>query len=169
MRLFIGIKTRREDFLLGLGQELKKIGKGSFTDKNNLHLTLRFLGEVPPGKLKSICDAMAEISAQAFGLEIKGAVMFNKSGIAAAKVGGDTKSLCALHKSVETALEKIGFEKDKRQYRPHITLARKFRAFGDIEKRPQSSCVFEVKEIILFESKRVNGKLVYEPLFVKKF
>jgi len=60
MRLFIGIKTDCEIYLSSLQNELKKIGKGSFTDAANLHITLRFLGEVPDRRLRNICEAISD-------------------------------------------------------------------------------------------------------------
>ncbi|MDD5017004.1 MAG: RNA 2',3'-cyclic phosphodiesterase [Eubacteriales bacterium] len=170
MRLFIGIKTGCESHLLSLQHELKRLGKGNFTDARNLHITLKFLGEVPPGKVGSICEAMAETHAKAFGLECRGVAQFYKSGIVSAKVVGNLKTLSALHASLETALEKRGLKKDQRPYRPHITLARQFHAFAgmNVEEIPCTSCGFKVEEIVLFESKREGGRLVYEPLFVKR-
>ena len=170
MRLFIGIKTGCDNHLLQHQQELKKHGTGNLTLAGNLHITLKFLGEVPPGQIKNICAAMDETQSPPFGLELKGVMLFNKSGIVAAKVGGDLAALYALYADVETALEKRGFEKEHRRYRPHVTLARKFRPFDgkDLEEMQNGNCGFTVTEMTLFESKRENGKLVYAPLHIKR-
>lgn len=113
---------------------------------------------------------MSETVEMPFELECQGIQIFNKSGIISAKVGGELKKLAGLYSRLETALEKRGFEKETRKFRPHITLARKFHASSgfDIESIPYSYCGFKVDKIILFESRRDVGKLVYVPLFVHK-
>lgn len=170
MRLFIGIKTHCENHLQALQNELRQAGRGNFTYKDNLHITLKFLGEVPPEKTKAIQRAMEVVTAKPFDLECGGAHLFNRSGIAAAKVGGDIAALTALHAELEMALERGGFEKEQRRYRPHITLARKYRpnAGAGIEAIPYLKQRFTVDEIILFESKRMDGRLVYEKVSGKR-
>lgn len=167
MRLFIGIKTGCEDHLHSLQDQLRRMGQGSFTYKENMHITLKFLGEVSPTKLEDVERAMAEIKHNAFHLECLGLGLFNKNGIVSAKVGGELNKLSVLQSKLETEFEKCGFKKENRKYRPHITLARRFEAFQDcdISSIPYRPTGFIVKEIILFESKRISGRLVYEPLY----
>ncbi|MGI5848492.1 MAG: RNA 2',3'-cyclic phosphodiesterase [Christensenellales bacterium] len=170
MRLFVGIKTGCENHLVSLQNELKKIGKGHFTQKNNLHITLKFLGEVPSFKLKSITEAISEPKDNPFLLECQGVSIFNKNGIISVKVAGELGKLTTLYSTLEIALEKRGFEKEKREFRPHITLARNFRITDgcNVETIPYRCYGFKVEELILFESRRDAGKLVYAPLFIHK-
>ena len=169
MRLFIGIKTKCDDHLITLQDKLRRMGDGRFTYPDNLHITLKFLGEVPRGDTQLIKAAMAKIDARPFALECLGVCAFGKSGIVAAGVGGDMASLNALHVSLEDALARRGFDRERRPYRPHITLARKYRPNpgADIAAIPFRPCAFEVREIVLFESKRVDGRLRYEPVWAK--
>lgn len=170
MRLFIGIKTGCEDYLLSLQEQLRRMGKGSFTHKENLHITLEFLGEVSPAKLEDVQRAMAKIKQNAFHLECLGVSVFNKNGIVSAKVGGESNKLSVLQSKLETELDKCGFKKENRKYRPHITLARRFEAFDDCDIRniPYQPRKFDVKEIILFESRRdKKGRLMYDKVYVK--
>ena len=170
MRLFIGIRTPCENELTALQQSLKQWGNGRFTDRANLHLTLKFLGETPPEKVKDIADAMEGVDAEQFFLECRGAEMFNKNGIVSARVEGDLGRLQALFIKLENALEQRGFRREPRALKPHITLARQFRVFSqaDLSAVPYRHCGFEVRDIILFESRRDAGRLVYAPLFVKR-
>lgn len=170
MRLFIGIKTCCEDYLASLQQELRNLGKGSFTHAVNLHLTLKFLGEVPPFRISDISQALKRVKAQPFSLECRGIKMFGKAGIVSAQVGGDLAALSSLASELEDALEITGFARDTRPFRPHITLAREFCAFsgGSIESIPHETRSFTVEEIILFESTRQNGRLVYLPVYSQK-
>lgn len=169
MRLFIGIKTGCEDYLTALQDELKKCGGGNFTHAENLHLTLKFLGEVPPVKVMEVSGAMARVKAQPFALELRGVKMFNR-GIVSAEVGGDLGPLSALAERLEDALESLGFPKESRSFRAHITLAREFRPDTGcgITAIPHGSRRFTVGGMILFESTRIEGKLTYVPLYTKK-
>ncbi len=168
MRLFIGIKTGCEDYLTALQDELKKCGRGNFTHENNLHLTLKFLGEVPPAKVTEISGAMARVKAQPFALEVRGVKIFGRN-IVSAEVGGSLGPLSALAEKLEDALEAIGFPKEARSFKAHITLAREFKTNGgcDISALPHGSRRFNVSEMILFESTRIEGKLTYVPLYTK--
>lgn len=166
MRLFIGVKTGCEEHLSSLQQELKKLGKSNFTSEANLHMTLRFLGEVSADKIDGICDAITETQRGTLSLTCEGLQIFGRD-IVSAKVGGERDKLSALYDSLETALEKRGFQKETRRFRPHITLARKFRPFGDFDLTsiPTKPTRFQVHEVILFESTREEGRLVYKSLY----
>ncbi len=168
MRLFIGIKTGCEDYLTALQDELKTLGRGRFTHPDNLHITLKFLGEQPPNKIQGICEAIAEAGGEPFALEVGGARMFNRSGILAADVLGDTNKLSALAARLDAALERRGYLRESRPFKAHITLARDFVPHGDIGGIPQKRCAFSVDEVVLFESRRENGRLVYVPLFAHR-
>ncbi len=169
MRLFIGVKTGIEAHLTSLQRELKKSGKGNFTREANLHMTLRFLGEVPPAKIAAVSDAIAQVRPGAVQLYCDGLQIFGRD-IISAKVGGELDKLSALHQSLEAALDRCGFEREPRAFKPHITLVRQFRPFGafDIAAVPAARQDFTVDEVILFESTREDGRLVYKPLFVHR-
>ncbi len=168
MRLFIGIKTGCEAHLAALQDALKKLGRGRFTHPDNLHITLKFLGELTPGKVPGLCAAISEAGGEPFVLEIGGAHMFNRSGILAADVSGETEKLAALAARLETALEQRGIQKEMRPFKAHITLARDYQPGGSLRGIPQAGCSFTVDEVVLFESRRENGRLVYMPLFTHK-
>ena len=165
MRLFIGIKTNCEAHISALQDELKKLGRGRFTHPDNLHITLKFLGELPPGRVPGLRDAITEAGGEPFELKIGGARMFNRSGILSSDVLGETDKLTALAERLETALEQHGYAREKRPFKAHITLARDYEPHGDLGSVSQRRSSFTVDEVILFESRRENGRLVYVPLF----
>jgi len=165
MRLFIGIKAGCGEYLAALQEQLKRAGRGRFTRPENLHITLKFLGEHPPSAVAEICEAIAEAGGEPFELEIGGARVFNRNGILSADVLGETHKLGALAQRLEAALEKRGYPRETRPYKPHITLARDFRPDGDIGGIPPGQRRFTVDEVILFESRREEGRLVYAPLY----
>lgn len=168
MRLFVGIKTQCEGYLVSLQQKLR--GRGRLTHAANLHITLKFLGEVHESRLGRIRDVLAQIEAEPFTLTCCGIGSFARSGIVFAKLGGDTQALQRLHQSVDEALHAVGFDKEAKAYRPHITLARQFRSDDGFEAQvlDDEGCSFAVNHLMLFESRREDGRLVYVPLFKKE-
>jgi RNA 2',3'-cyclic 3'-phosphodiesterase len=167
MRLFIGIRAGCEKYLGSLQQMLKKAGNGNFTLSENLHITLKFLGEVSPSRLGDLRSAITEADGSVFTLECQGMAMLGKGGIVTALVGGDLSALSALFSRLEDALEKRGFEREARPFHPHITLVRNFHALegDDIASMAHKGCRFKAAEVTLFESRREAGRLVYAPLF----
>jgi len=168
MRLFIGIRAGCGKYLGSLQQMLKKAGKGNLTLPENLHITLKFLGEVSSSRLPILREAIAEAGGHTFLLECLGMFMMGKGGIVSARLGGDLEALSALASRLEDALVKRGFERETRPFRPHITLARNFHALegDDVAAMARKGCRFKVERVILFESRRERGKLVYVPLFM---
>ena len=95
----------------------------------NLHLTLRFLGELPPDLLEQVKDALAEAVAGVapFALHFHGLGAF--PGMARPRVlwvgvaeGGPAAQ--ALQARVEAALTRRGFAREERPFSPHLTLGR---------------------------------------------
>lgn len=90
-----------------------------------LHLTLRFMGEVDEVVAGAIDDALATISAPAFSLQLKGVGEFGgprPHTLWAGVPGND--ALLHLQRKIESALQRAGLEPERRKYTPHITLAR---------------------------------------------
>ncbi|MBK1661103.1 RNA 2',3'-cyclic phosphodiesterase [Paracraurococcus ruber] len=92
----------------------------------NYHLTLRFIGEVESWRAEEVDEALAAIRAPGFGLCLRGVGTFEKGGrINALWVGVEkTDGLSFLQAKVETALQRIGLEPERRRFAPHVTLAR---------------------------------------------
>lgn len=95
----------------------------------NVHLTLKFLGSIDPAMVPVIAsrlDRMACLT-QAFFLRIQDVGAFpNKRRARVLWVGlqGDLPRLKSLQKSIEDALEPLGFEREKRPFRAHLTIGR---------------------------------------------
>jgi 2'-5' RNA ligase len=92
----------------------------------NYHLTLRFIGEVEPWRAQEVDQALAGIRAPGFELSLRGLGTFEKGGrIHALWVGAEKNDgLAFLQGKVETALQRAGFEPERRRFAPHVTLAR---------------------------------------------
>lgn len=137
----------------------------------NVHLTLKFLGETPDDSLAGIPDALNSLSKlhAPFEVEPRGLGAFpspRRARILWAGVGKGSEALRALAKDVEDALDPLGFERDGRPYVPHATLGRaKGRPLKlelPEERDPVAPC-FLASRIALVESVLRRDGVVYEP------
>ena len=92
----------------------------------NIHLTLRFIGEVPNDLAGDIDAALADIAAPAFPLELDGIGSFSRGKHPHALWAGMAKSepLMHLQAKIESALVRGGLKPEERKFSPHITIAR---------------------------------------------
>ncbi|MDX1392876.1 MAG: RNA 2',3'-cyclic phosphodiesterase [Gemmatimonadota bacterium] len=96
--------------------------------EEQIHLTLRFLGDTPRSGLdalgEAVCDAAADASP--FELRIGGVGAFPHARKPRVLWVGVERSpwLEALRGSLEDSLERLGFERERRPFRPHVTVAR---------------------------------------------
>jgi 2'-5' RNA ligase len=125
MRLFVGIDLpwelrERLDALEG------NIPGARWVPSENFHLTLRFIGEVGKHQAEEIDLALATLKARAFDLTLAGVGTFAKGGRETTLWVGVERNaqLEHLQNKVETALQRIGLEPERRRFTPHITLAR---------------------------------------------
>jgi 2'-5' RNA ligase len=130
MRLFFAIElpdTVRAQ-LARLRDQLKsKIDKASFTRDENLHITLKFLGEMDERKVDELTESIAKIRSAPIELRAEAIECFPQRGavrIVAAGFGGDLPTLNAMHRTVEQRCQHLGVSPEQRPYRPHVTLAR---------------------------------------------
>lgn len=93
---------------------------------DQLHLTLRFIGEVDGAMARDIADALGRIEAPAFDLNIRGVGHFGDARrLRVLWAGVDPQpALKRLQSKVARALQEVGLEAEHRKFHPHITLAR---------------------------------------------
>ena len=91
----------------------------------NLHITLRFLGELDGGEVEDVDDALAGIHAPEFELEIADVGCFaNGRNVRAVWAGvRPTPALMHLHDKVESALVRAGLPPNGKRFTPHVTLS----------------------------------------------
>jgi len=95
--------------------------------RDELHLTLHFLGELPAHDLKTVRTALQTVKVQPFAITIQGVGMFPSERHAKVLWAGVTANsdLTELHRAIGAALmDAIGFRPEDRSYFPHVTLAR---------------------------------------------
>ncbi len=91
----------------------------------NMHITLRFIGDVDPHMAEDVASAMSAISAKPFDITLNGMGQFGGEqphSIFAAVAPNER--LVALHKKIDRACQQIGLAPDTRKFTPHVTLAR---------------------------------------------
>jgi len=127
----------------------------------NMHLTLRFIGEVDHAVARDIDDVLAEIRAPSFPLALKGVGEFGRKEARSLWAGvSDGQALQHLAAKVESALQRMGLPAETRKYSPHLTLARlKDVAIGEIQTFLTAHALFqsepfEVKAFTLFSSQK---------------
>ena len=124
LRLFVGIEFPPE-LKLRLSMLETGIPGTKWVDAGNLHLTLRFIGEVGEDVAADIDEALAQVRARRFTLQLAGAGVFGGGRPRALWVGVERHpDLVALRDKIEQALIRIGLEPEPRKFAPHVTLAR---------------------------------------------
>jgi 2'-5' RNA ligase len=124
MRLFIGIAIpdapARSLLLLEGG-----IPGARWQSREQLHLTLRFIGEVDGRTVIDIDDALRALREPAFELEPFGVGVFSLKEPRQLWIGlRRNPALIHLHRKVDTTITRLGLRADGRKFSPHITLAR---------------------------------------------
>lgn len=132
-RLFIGVRPPESvcDLLL---DAMEGIEGARWQDEENLHLTLRFIGEVSRPAANDLGEALGRISASPFSVRIEGVGHFERKGHPHALWAriAPSETLETLRQKVERACEIAGFERETRKFTPHITLARLNRSSGPV-------------------------------------
>jgi RNA 2',3'-cyclic 3'-phosphodiesterase len=124
-RLFIAI-----DLPADVKEKLMYIGGGvpgaRWLEQDQLHLTVRFIGEVDGGVFDDILNALKEVRSEPFEMKLKGVGHFPpRKDPEVIWVGVEKNDhLLQLRNRVESALSRVGIERDKRKFAPHIAIAR---------------------------------------------
>ena len=166
MRLFIAVLFPDSvvDRLVSLRDSLHdEAVSGSFVPRDNLHLTLEFLGECNQGESRLASEALEALGANAFSIRMNRLGFFSRPDGDIWWVGAEeSKDLLRLHSSLSSELSKRGFSLEKRKFRPHITLGRRVvtaSKAGRIEPIDAP-----VSSVSLMLSERGEGHMVYTEL-----
>ncbi|OIR08083.1 2'-5'-RNA ligase [mine drainage metagenome] len=135
----------------------------------NLHLTLRFMGEMPEDRAEDLRQALSAIAAPPLTLSVKGCGTFADGRHAHTLWAGIVAAapLLSLQERVETAARRAGLAADTRRYRPHITLARLSRTVAPerlaafLAGQALLSLNFSVPAFTLFSSHLGKGDPLY--------
>lgn len=135
------------------------IAEARWQDDAQLHITLRYIGEVDGAVAEDVATALGQVHAPPLTLTIDGVGSFDQHGGRAAVWAGVTPrdGIAALHRKIDHALIRIGLAPEGRAYRPHVTLARLNRRSGPIEpfvaaRAMLASEAFTLDHFLLYES-----------------
>ena len=126
MRLFAALElpwVLRERLSLMAGS---RIPGARWVSPENYHLTLRFIGETQAHRAEDIDLGLSAIRARRFSLTLAGVGTFTKGGrVNSLWVGVERNpQLDHLQNKIETVLQRVGLDPERRRFTPHITLAR---------------------------------------------
>jgi 2'-5' RNA ligase len=147
------------------------VGAARWQDDAQLHLTIRYIGEVDRRMAEEVAVALGHVHGGAAEVAISGVGAFERRGHVDALWAGVTPhdALTALHRKVDHALVRIGLPAEARAYLPHITLARLPRSAAPQEiavwqarEAALASDVFRCDHLILFESTLGSEGAAYE-------
>ena len=157
-RLFVAIRPPEaiRDLLVDAMDDSPEL---RWVSDDNLHLTLRFIGEVERPMAEDVADTLSAIRFPRFELRVAGLGRFDqRNGGAIWAAVEPRRPVADLAAKIDRACIQAGLEPERRAFHPHITLARWNRrsrdAAEDFERRVRTiiSEDFQVGEFALFES-----------------
>ncbi len=184
-RLFVGIQLPQDvqrvlDIWKSSLQEVLPFQK--WTHPQDVHVTLSFLGDASAETAEALAADLRQLAAAALPLTLhaEGLGVFGPPAapsILWAGLAGDLDALAALQREVAGVCARHGFPSEARAYRPHLTLARRYRTAAGPFKRSALAAAgapaggwpaWRVEDIVLYRSHL--GRLpAYEPLGVFPF
>ncbi len=168
IRLFVGLAVP-EAAAEGLAPLTGGVPGARWSAAENLHITLRFAGEITESAAEDLDSALTAVSVPAFDVTLAGVGAFGDhlaphvlwAGIEASEI------LTRLHGRCETAARRAGLKPDTRAWKPHVTLA----YLGDTEPSRVAAWTsahnllrvppFRVEAFGLYSSWRTRGGPVY--------
>lgn len=142
----------------------------AWQDDDQLHVTLRYIGEVDRPIAEDIAIALGSIHAPPVALQLDGVGLFDHGPRSAlfARVA-PREPLNALHDKIDRMLVRCGLEPERRTFFPHITVARKRRTAHDptgwlAVHAGLASAMDSVSHVTLFESRLGRHGATYEPI-----
>ena len=147
------------------------------TDPEQAHLTLKFLGDTPAGRVEELADALTaaleDAAVDPFEAHLAGYGVFpSREYISVVWLGVEegTEELTRLHEAVEARTTEIGFDPEDQAFTPHVTLARMDHAGGKehvqriVREHAPEAGRLTVEAVHLTESTLTDDGPVYEDI-----
>jgi 2'-5' RNA ligase len=180
MRCFVAVELEdalRRPLAGLLHRKLPRTRDVRWCTEQQLHVTLKFLGEVPVDQVSEICEAVTAAAefVEPFSLTLAGLGCF-PSGRAPrvlwCGVEDPSKGCARWVELADPLFENLGFARETRRFHPHVTLGRsKSPAGGEVIRRVlgeiavPAAPAMTVGELVLFESRLAPGGAQYTPRF----
>ncbi len=185
IRSFIAIELPEEvrGGLAKLRSELERTEHRfvKWVDTEGIHLTLKFLGNIPFKQVTEVTKAIEE-AAQGippFHLEISGLGAFpnlKQPRVLWVGIGGEIDTLLRLQQNIDSVLASLGFAKEERPFMPHLTLARIRQGASPMERKNfgelamsvsfEASYPIDAKALSLMRSQLTPDGAIYTRLFM---
>jgi 2'-5' RNA ligase len=178
MRLFIALPLPRE-----IEEELGKIifvlkqkgGRVKWVAPKNIHLTVKFLGEVENDKVEDIKKAVTTIAGKYPIIkgrinQLGGFPNLSRPRVIWVGLEGEIERIMALVEEVEAAMERLGFAREEKKFSPHITLGRIKESYGigdlvNLLKSHQTAPMeLALDNLVLFQSTLTPQGPIYKSL-----
>jgi 2'-5' RNA ligase len=170
MRLFLAVDPT-EEVREALGRVIARLRhhapEAKWTKAKGLHITLKFLGEVP-GEIRpgAIAEAVRAVTARHAPLTLRaaGAGTFgsgDRPNVLWGGVGGDVEALRELQSDIERAVTPLGFAPEERTFTAHLTLAYARDSRGD----PALAACAPLLESADFGESRITEVVLYRSVF----
>ncbi|MBD3247589.1 RNA 2',3'-cyclic phosphodiesterase [Candidatus Pacearchaeota archaeon] len=175
MRTFISIelpeKIRKRIFRLSKKVRDSGCVSGSFVSKDNIHLTLRFLGNLTGKQISQVKDALSDLALPKFRAQTGKIGFFpSENYVKVIWVDFVSDDVVRLKGLIENKLQKVGINKERKDFEPHITFAR-IRKVSDkpkfleiIKDMDLRKMDVEVDKIHLRKSELTNDGPIYKTL-----
>jgi 2'-5' RNA ligase len=131
IRAFIAIDIEDEKVKINLEEFQKRIVESGvdvkLVEPDNIHLTLRFLGDIEQNNIQKIVDSLRNVNLSPFDIQFRGVGAFpslSHMNVIWVGIGAGREELVRISESLEAGLQRIGIPKDKKGFSPHITIAR---------------------------------------------
>ncbi|WP_066520224.1 RNA 2',3'-cyclic phosphodiesterase [Sphingobium cloacae] len=169
-RLFVAIRPPLiiRSQLLAL---MEGVAGARWQKDDQLHLTLRFIGEVDGHVADDLAGLLGTVRFQPFSIALAGVGRFEKNGRTDALWAGvhPREALSALHRKIDHLCVTMGLHPERRAYLPHITLARGGRSMAPpglfMENHASlASAPFQVDGFSLYESHLGREGAIYDPI-----
>ena len=154
------VRSRVTQHIARLRREQPDV-RASWCREDNLHLTLKFLGNVPVADIPKVSDAVerATKNTSSFPLTFSGCGTFPPHGRPSVLwIGTQASGLQLLHSAIEKELAEVGFARESRPFHPHLTVARLRHAEGarslaELHKNSGFKPIaFDVSDVVVFRS-----------------
>jgi 2'-5' RNA ligase len=167
-RLFVALRPPPaiRSLLLDL---MEGVPGARWQDEDQLHVTLRYIGEVDGRTADDVVAALSAMRSAPLDLRLSGCGLFDTRGKPNALWAGvvPREPLAALHRKIDQAMVRIGLEPERRAYLPHITIARLSGASAPLDRfvadhAGLASPSFSIEHMTLYESHMGQGGSVYD-------
>lgn len=181
MRLFLAIPIDKHilDALAGTVEKVRQSRASvRWVRPEGMHLTLKFLGETDPDRVKPLVEAVTKVtqSVMPFPLSVHGAGAYPSLKRPRVLWAGIIETSGTIHRlaaGIEEETGKLGWEKEKRKFSPHVTIGR---VKGSMNIARLTAAMEELKvehwgdqeagEVALYSSELKPGGAVYERVHV---